>query len=101
MRLMVRLAETDEHVSEWLSMMGKPRKVPQLVKGENHEAEITDVLLELAELSWRGLPDTKEDAERIRLRARRDELEKMPSTPDRIKMVKTGETVGEHFSKLG
>jgi hypothetical protein len=57
-------------------------------------------LLELAELSRRGLPDKQEDAERISLRARRDELEKLSSTPDHIEMVKTGETVGQHFRKL-
>jgi DNA invertase Pin-like site-specific DNA recombinase len=98
--LMVRLAETDELVTDWLSQMGRPREIPQLVRGENHEAEITEVLLELAELSRRGLPDKQEDAERISLRARRDELEKLSSTPDHIEMVKTGETVGQHFRKL-
>jgi hypothetical protein len=97
---MVRLAETDQLVAEWLSMMGRPREVPQLVKGENHEAEIADVMLELGELPRRGLGDKDEDAERARLRARRNELENMPSTPDHIEMVKTGETVGEHFRGL-
>jgi hypothetical protein len=97
---MVRLAETDQLVTEWLSMMGKPREVPRLVKGESHEAEIADVLLELAELPRRGLSDIEEDAERKRLRARRDELEALPSTPDHIEMVKTGETIGEHFRGL-
>jgi hypothetical protein len=98
--LMVRLAETDKLVTETLSMMGKPREVPRLVKGESHEAEIADVLLELGELPRRGLSDKKEDAKRKRLRARRDELENMPSTPDHVEMVETGETVGEHFRRL-
>jgi DNA invertase Pin-like site-specific DNA recombinase len=52
--LMVRLAETDALVTEWISMMNAPRMAPQLVKGESHEAEIADVQLELADLPRRG-----------------------------------------------
>jgi DNA invertase Pin-like site-specific DNA recombinase len=97
---MVRLAETDALVMEWISMMSAPRLVPQLVKGDSHEAEIADVMLGLADLPKRGLPDAEEDAERARLRKLRNELEALPSVPDRIVMVDTGETVGEHFRSL-
>lgn len=120
---MVRLAETDELVSDTLSMMGAPRPVPMLVKGETHEIELAEVLDELAELAARaakdGWTDKQEDVERRRLRARRDELEGLPSTPDHMEMVtlcgtcdgsvyghgcKAAQhheiTIGEHFRTL-
>lgn len=121
--LMVKLAETDKLVSDTLSLAGKPREVPRLVKGETHEVELTQVLDDLAELSAHaardGWTDEQEDAERKRLRARRRELENMPSTPDHMEMVTLCKTcggsvftadckaashreitVGEHFSGL-
>jgi hypothetical protein len=70
------------------------------VEGDSHEAELADILLELAELPKRDLTDAEEDAERARLRALRDELEGMESTPDRIELVETGETIGDHFRSL-
>jgi hypothetical protein len=97
---MVRLEEADAQVVEWISMMSAPRLVPQLVEGDSHEAELADILLELAELPKRDLTDAEEDAERARLRALRDELEGMESTPDRIELVETGETIGDHFRSL-
>jgi DNA invertase Pin-like site-specific DNA recombinase len=97
---MVRLEEADARVVEWISMMSAPRLVPQLVEGDSHETELADILLELAELPKRDLTDAEEDAERARLRALRDELEGMDSTPDRIELVETGETIGAHFRSL-
>jgi DNA invertase Pin-like site-specific DNA recombinase len=97
---MVRLAETDAAVTEWLSMASQPRKVAQRVEGNSHYAELAETQLELAELPKRGLSDDEEDAERSRLRAERNRLESLPETPDRIVMVETGETVGEHFASL-
>ena len=97
---MVRLAETDAAVIEELSLSPEPRRVPQRVEGNSHYAELAEIQLELAELPKRGLSDDEEDSERARLRARRNELESMPETPDRIVMVETGETIGEHFRSL-
>lgn len=98
--LMVRLAETDATVVEWLSAMDAPRMVPELIKGTSHYAELADVNLELAELPKRGLSDDAEDAERARLRALRRELEAAEDVPDRIELRPTGQTIGEHFRSL-
>ena len=95
---MVILPETDQLVTEWLSMREEPRKVPQLVKGDSQEIEIAiaGVLLELAELPRRDLSDDKEDSERKRLRARRDKLEEASrhARPDRLENVSFCRTCG-------
>jgi DNA invertase Pin-like site-specific DNA recombinase len=96
--LMVRLAETDAEVVKWLSLMGKPLPVPRLVKGETHEIALAEVLGELAELPARAardsLTDSQEDAERQTLRARRDQLEGLPSVPDRMETATLCDTCG-------
>jgi Recombinase zinc beta ribbon domain/Recombinase len=97
---MIRLEEAERIVVEWLTMMTAPRMVPQLVMGSSHEAELAEVMLDLAELPKRGLSDDDEDKERARLRKLRRELEAMPSVPDRIELVDSGQTIGLHFSSL-
>jgi DNA invertase Pin-like site-specific DNA recombinase len=97
---MVRLDLADEEVTEILSAMASPRMVPRLIKGDSHYAELTEIQLELAELPKRGLSDEDEDSERARLRSERKRLESLPSVADRIELVETGESVGQHFSAL-
>lgn len=55
---------------EWLQ--------PVWVEGDDCQADLDRVNLELRELSGRGLDDAAEDAERARLRAERSRLEALP-----------------------
>ena len=98
--LMVKLAETEATAIEWLSAMDRPRMVPTLILGDNHASAISDIAAELAELPKRGLSDDEEDAERSRLRSERNRLSALPSTPDRVELLPTGKTIGQHFASL-
>lgn len=97
---MVDLDSTDIAVIHLLSMAQEPWKEQQLVKGENHDIELTEIRIALDDLPKRHLSDAEEDAERSRLRAERNRLESLPNIPDHWEEVDTGKTVGEHFVSL-
>jgi site-specific DNA recombinase len=99
-RNMVPLEYTDQLARAALSASPVPvtERVP--IAGENHEAEIEQVKMELRELPARELDEDTEDAERARLRAEKRRLEALPSTPDRWQDEPTGETYGQMFDRL-
>jgi DNA invertase Pin-like site-specific DNA recombinase len=99
---MVSLAKTDAFVTSLLSTASQPYKELRLVPGENYDVDITKILLEIRDLTAKGLTDVEEDAERDRLRSERDRLIELNKTamPDKWEDVPTGKTVGEHFNSL-
>jgi DNA invertase Pin-like site-specific DNA recombinase len=99
---MVSLAKTDAFVTSLLSTASQPFTELKLVPGTNYDVDITKILLEIRDLTAKGLTDVEEDAERDRLRSERDRLIELhkTATPDEWKEVPTGETVGQHFNSL-
>jgi DNA invertase Pin-like site-specific DNA recombinase len=98
----VRMETTDARAIALLSRAPSPYKELQWVPGVNFDNELVEIALELTDLPKRGLSDYEEDAERKRLRAERDRLAEMneDAEPDRWEPVWTGETVGQHFTRL-
>ena len=99
---MVQLEATDRIVAAFLSMAQGEWKEWRLIPGENYDVDIADVMQQLEDLPKLGLPDTKEDTERKRLRAERDRLEDLNkrARPDEWKEEPTGKSIGEHFMSL-
>jgi hypothetical protein len=116
---MVRLEDFDLMADRYLRNSPRPWTELQKIHGENHDAELAGIRLELADLPKRGLSDEGEDEERMRLRAERDRISALPTTPDHWEevpfcatcagIIYTAEceaashrmvTVGEHWSSL-
>ena len=97
---MVPLVQTDWLALAALRASELPVTERAFIPGNNHDAEIESVAMELRELPARDLPEDAEDAERARLRAERRRLQELPATPDRWEERETGETYGEMFARL-
>jgi DNA invertase Pin-like site-specific DNA recombinase len=98
--VMIDLAETDAEAFRLMSNAVEPFTEWRKTEGENHEAELAKIALELSDLPKRGLPDDEEDSERRRLRNLRDEVAAKPKAEDVWREVDTGETYGERFRRL-
>jgi DNA invertase Pin-like site-specific DNA recombinase len=79
---MVRLEVFDFMADHYLRNSPSPWTELRKIHGENHDTELAEIRLELADLPKRGLADEAEDKERIRLRAERDRISALPKTPD-------------------
>ena len=99
-RNMVRCADMDHLVDQVMARLDRPVTEWHLAKGDNHDAELADIELELRDLPARGLDDDAEDAERARLRAERKRLSELPATPDRWEPRETGETYASQWRDL-
>jgi DNA invertase Pin-like site-specific DNA recombinase len=99
---MVRLEVLDSIVVTLLSMAHEPWTELRHIPGENYDAELVQVQLDLNDLPKQGLSDEEEDSERERLHAERNRLNELNKLgrPDHWEEVPTGETVGEHFTSL-
>lgn len=99
---MVPLAALDALTVSVLSQASDPWTEQRLVPGTNHEAEMARVQLAMRDLSAKAedLSDDDYDTALAGLRAERDALKGMPTTPDRVEVVATGRTVGQHWASL-
>src|SRR5215813_890958 len=97
---MVDLAMTDWIVTQTLSLASAAWKDLRLIKGENHDVEQAEIKLAIRDLGTQGLPDDEYDAQLAKLRAERDRIAALPNIPDHWEEVETGETVGQHFTRL-
>lgn len=70
------------------------------IDGNDHQAGLDRVQMELRELAGRGLDDDKEDAERSRLRAERKRLEGLPRETGHWQPRFSGMTEGQRWEKL-
>jgi len=91
---MVNLEATDQAAVMLLSQSDKPWKEPRLIEGENHDIELTEIQIQLDDLSKRHLPRAEEVAEREALWARQDRLASLPNIPDRWEDVEFCATCG-------
>lgn len=97
---MVPLALADRAAVLILSASTLPVTERVFIPGDNHDADLEDIGMQLRELPARGLDEDAEDAERARLRAERRRLAALPATPDRWEERETGETYGQLFARL-
>lgn len=79
-RKSVKADNADAAVNEFMSASMGMWIEPVWIDGDDHQAELDRVQMELRELPARGLDDDEEDSERTRLRAERKRLEVLPRT---------------------
>lgn len=97
---MVHLATVDKLVSDFLDQLDAPMYILDLIAGKNYDADIALVDMELKSLASQGLSEEKEDDLRTHLRAEKRRLAALPSVPDRVERVATGQTYGEVWHGL-
>jgi hypothetical protein len=90
---MVRLEEVDAAV-DWImhDSFTEPRMERRVIPGTDHIADLESLKFELRQLPARELPWDEEDAERSRLRAEYDRISALPTVPDQVVLVDSGET---------
>ena len=90
---MVNLAKVDAAV-DWIihETFGIPPMERRVIPGTDHAADLESLKFELRQLPARDLPWDEEDAERSRLRAEYDRISALPTVPDQVVMVDSGQT---------
>jgi hypothetical protein len=96
----VNLEATDQGAVMLLSISKAPWTELRLVRGVNHQAELSQIKLDIRDLGAQDLPDDEYDRRLTELRARRDDLLTKDNIPDQWKEEDTGLTVGQHFLSL-
>jgi site-specific DNA recombinase len=99
----VRVELADAAVNEIMTkMFGVPLMRYEIVYGNEAEieAELERIKLELSQLGKLGLTDKEEDAERVRLRAERDQVASADVITDRVELVETDDTYLEVWDRL-
>ena len=86
---------TDRLAERLVSSMTFKVQREVIVPGVNYETEIHDVLMQLQGLNLRDKADRARQAE---LLDEMDRLESLETTPDRMELVETDETVGDEFA---
>jgi site-specific DNA recombinase len=102
-RNMIRLEDADRYVDRLFTDEDGSFEDVQIVErvtvpGDDHAAEIADVVAELRELDF---DDPQFDEKLAALRAERTRLMALPGAPARIEERPTGRTVGEVWPTLG
>jgi DNA invertase Pin-like site-specific DNA recombinase len=69
----------------------RPVMTERLVPGHDHGAELAQVQFDMQQLALADLADDEYDAKLAGLRRERDRLRSLPSEPDRVELVPTGE----------
>jgi DNA invertase Pin-like site-specific DNA recombinase len=95
----VSLEAVDGAVDEILATeFHKPVTIRTLVKGNDHQAELDQVALELRQLPSRGLARAEEQAERELLWAEEDRIKALPVEDDRWEEVPTGQMYDQAYA---
>jgi DNA invertase Pin-like site-specific DNA recombinase len=99
---LVSLDATDVLATNMLASADAPWTEQKLAPGHNYDAELDGIKLAIRDLAARAdeLSDAEYDAELKSLRAERDRLKSLDAVPDSVETVETGETVGEHWTRL-
>jgi DNA invertase Pin-like site-specific DNA recombinase len=96
----VHADKADAAVSAFMSSRTVEWLQPTWVDGNDHQAELDRVALELSELPKRGLDDDTEDSERARLRAERRRLEALPRESGRWEFAFSGISEGDRWAGM-
>lgn len=96
----VRADNADAAVNAFMSGRAAGHYVQTWVDGDDCQAGLDRVQLELRELSGRGLDDDAEDSERTRLRAERKRLEALPREQGHYELDFSGMTEGQQWDRL-
>jgi site-specific DNA recombinase len=99
-RNMIRVTVLDEMMDEMMTSMTRTMKAQKLIPGHDHAAEIADVDCDLKALPLRELDEEAEDAERLRLRGIKRDLQALPAVADRIELVDTGVSYASAWAAL-
>ena len=78
----------------------KPYTELTLIPGVDHKAELQEIVFEIKSLATLDLTDDEYDARLRELRARRDTVAALESTPDRWDDVNTGKTWGDMWKAV-
>lgn len=98
---MVPLADVDAAV-DWIirDTFDVPRMERRVIPGTDHAADLESLKFELRQLAARELPWDEEDAERARLRAEYDHIAALPSVPDQVVEVDSGQTYAGLWNEM-
>jgi len=97
---MIPLIVVDDLVSRFMLNFDAPIMTERLVPGHAHKIEFEDIRVEMRALASRDLSDDEYDSELARLRAERDRLAALPSVPDGVEWIATGQTHAEEWESL-
>jgi DNA invertase Pin-like site-specific DNA recombinase len=100
-RNLVRTDAMDDLVSGFMASLDDEILARKIVEGTNHERELAENRDAMREAAARYIDDDAAlDRELDRLRGERDRLRALPSVPDRVEMVPTGETYAARWESL-
>lgn len=99
---MIRLTTLDDIVGMLMRSHGKDLEVKDWVvePGTDHAAELEEIRFEIRSLASQDLTDEEYDTRLKELRAERDRITVLPSTPDRLVEQPTGETYRDKWVGL-
>jgi DNA invertase Pin-like site-specific DNA recombinase len=97
---MVRLEILDWIVTRMLARNDVLYKEPRTILGTDYAAELEEIRFEIRSLATMDLTDDEYDARLKELRVERDRLAALPTVPDRMDYVETGETYGQIWKRL-
>jgi DNA invertase Pin-like site-specific DNA recombinase len=94
---LVSMEIADALADRLVSTMTIPVQAQILIRGKNHEAEIHDLMLQLQGLNLRDKADRARQAEIL---DEVDRLEGLETTPDRVELMDTDQTVGDEYDAV-
>ncbi|HEY3953917.1 MAG TPA: recombinase family protein [Streptosporangiaceae bacterium] len=99
---LVRVVTLDGIVGMLMRNRGRDVEIMEtkLIPGTDHAAELDEVRYQIRALATEDLTDDQYDTRLAELRAERDRLAALPSTPDRLESVGTGETYRDKWQRL-
>ena len=97
---MIRLDILDWIVTRMLARNRHLYKELRTIPGTDHAAELEEIKFEIRSLATMDLTDDEYDARLKELRVERDRLAALPTVPDRLEYVETGESWGQIWKRL-
>jgi hypothetical protein len=90
----------DALASEAMATLNEEIYTTKLVAGHDHSADLEDIKFQTRELTGMDLTDGEFDAKLSALRSERDRLSSLPSVPDSVERVPTGQTYASKWAGL-